>query len=96
MTPVLIVLIVMSFAAIMAKWGMDHDLKMKRIKRGQDPDNPDNSLRLSELQEMIRVAVKEANTGLEARLDALEERLDRQEKQLPPAPDRRALEEHKA
>ncbi len=78
MTGVIIVLIVMSFAALMAKWGMDHDIRMKQLKRGKDADN---SLRVSELQELIQNAVEEATAPLQARIATLEHRLDRQ---LPP------------
>lgn len=80
MTPVLIVMIVMSFAALMAKMGMDHNLRMRQ------GNNPENSLPMSELRKMIQEAVQEANAPLQARMEAIEDRLERQEKRRLSAP----------
>ena len=82
MTGVFIVLIVMSFVALIVRWGMDHEMKTKQLKHGKGADN---SLRLSELNEMIRNAVEEANEPLHARIAELETRLARHDRQLPPA-----------
>lgn len=78
MSAVFIVAIVMVFAALMAKMGMDYDLR-KRVGEGSD-----NSMRAGELRQLIRESVAEANAGLEARLDAIEGRLERHETPLLP------------
>jgi len=93
MTAVLIIAIVMTFSLIIAKLGMDHDARMKL---GRMNANPENSLKVSELQEMIRSAVEEAQQPLEERLALLEERMERQEKLLAPPAKRLELEEGNA
>ena len=65
----LIVLVVLGFAGTMAKLSMDHEREKRQDKlRAQD-----NSLGVSELEAMIRDAVREATADLEARLEALEQ-----------------------
>ncbi|MGI9175240.1 MAG: hypothetical protein ACR2GR_07980 [Rhodothermales bacterium] len=66
---IVLVFIVLSFAGLMAKLGMDFDREKRRDKlRAQD-----NSLGVSELHTMIQDAVREATADLEARIEVLEQ-----------------------
>lgn len=73
MSGVLIVLIVFTFTAFIVKMGLDHE----REKRSFRPSNSNNSLTTSELKQLIRDAVDDANVDLQRRLDTLERQLER-------------------
>ena len=80
MSPVLILLVIFSFVALIVKMAMDHEKEKFKIMGGK---NSENSLGTSELKQLIREAVSdavaEANAPLVARLEKLEQR-----KALPP------------
>ncbi|MFW5955613.1 MAG: hypothetical protein ACOCSK_02620 [Rhodothermales bacterium] len=71
MTPVLIVLIVFSFAFLIVKMVLEHGREEKSLNApaGQ------KSLTTSELNMLIREAVEDANEDVKKRLDALERQL---------------------
>ena len=61
-------------------------------KRGRALDTAPESVTVSELQGLIRDAVREATTSIEQRLEDLEQRVDRREQAvLPPHDDRELL-----
>ncbi len=74
MTPaILIPLMIFTFVFLIVKMGIDHS-KEKAILRYGRPE--ENSLKMSELSDLLRETVEEANRPLINRLQALENRLD--------------------
>jgi hypothetical protein len=75
MVAVLILAIIFGFVGFIVKMGLDH----KNARLMQHGGGGENSLRVSELQGLIREAVEEATAPLEERQEALETRVDEQE-----------------
>jgi len=84
MTPVLIVALVFTFVIIVTRMGMEHEKEKIRLKSGVTTDK---SLVMSELRQLIREAVEEANEPLVARVKAIESELDRLNGHALPSPD---------
>lgn len=74
MEPILATLIVFGFAAFIVKMGIDYSKWKRQHASGEGA----TSMRTSELQELVREAVEEANAPLRERLDALQQQLEEQ------------------
>ncbi len=70
----LIPIAALAAATFIVKWSLEYS-KWKHMQTKGD-SSAENSLRMSELTEMIQEAVEEANAPLRQRLDALDERMD--------------------
>src|SRR5690625_5770443 len=77
MSSVIIVLIVFSFVTLIVKMGLDHDRETKG--KGDLQGAAEKSLTTSELQNLIRDSVREANLDVIDRIERVENRLDQVE-----------------
>ncbi len=77
MSSVIIVLIVFSFVTLIVKMGLDHDRETKG--KGDLQGAAEKSLTTSELQNLIRDSVREANLDIIDRIERVENRLDQVE-----------------
>lgn len=81
MVAVLIVAMVFTFTLMITKMSIDYNRERTRLKYGSKSDN---SMRVSELQQMIKETVEEANTTLQNRIFELEAKMDRIERRALP------------
>ena len=65
--PIAIIALVFSFVLLIVKMSQDHELEKHRMSKGSD-----KSLTVSELNELVEAAVKEAISPLQARIRQLE------------------------
>jgi ubiquinone biosynthesis protein UbiJ len=77
---VVIVAIIAGTVSSIAK----HIFGVAKVAAAQKQQAEGSSLTTSELMKMVRAAVEEGTGRLEDRFDALEQRLDRMERQAPP------------
>ena len=73
--PFVIPLVFFATVLLIVRWSLEHH--KRRVRHRQDAESAGSSLGSSELKDLIREAVEEANEPLFDRVEALEARLDR-------------------